>query len=434
MLGFPRLLPALVLIASACVGCASDAEPEAARAAAESEEAIVASAVVIVDARTAAIADVSEGRVVLPPGVAAPYRSLAPGSVIVGARGAVKSANPDGFLRKVVAISDENGALVITTAPATLTDALVRGAVKASSTAGTNIDNHGMEGSSLRPLADDAPSQLEGILLDFSDKPLFDGVDVIETDAGKATFTEFDPPRAGHVLVATRRRRRRPNQRRPGEPLRREGGRQPRHDGEGARDRHRGRCRRRHDARRAPREETRRRTNALFVATHRASHVCGGRRAGEPLGEVRRRVEVLSCVRRTARRRRGGRSTFARAPRRRVRRRRVARAHRIRLRDRAELHDARARRDRSALRDRRPRRALRLRRLRDQPYGRAVRGLRRHEVGRRSPLPRQRRGLGDDAQEGRDLGDPRHRRGPLARRVGGTPALIEGTLGGPKPF
>jgi hypothetical protein len=118
--------------------------------------------------------------------VADRYRTLAAGSIFVGARGASTSKNPDGFLRRVVSVSEEGGALVITTTRASLTDAIVNGAVRTSSN-GPPIDGYGTGSQSLRPLT---RQELSGIAIDFADKPLYEGVDEIEIDGKKARFVE----------------------------------------------------------------------------------------------------------------------------------------------------------------------------------------------------------------------------------------------------
>jgi hypothetical protein len=166
------------------LGCAASGDGE--EEIGEVEGAQVAAAVVVADSKATAVAEVLEDRVRLPLAVADRYRSLAPGAIFVGARGAAKSKNPDGFLRRVVAVSSEGDALVVTTVPATLTDAIVRGAVRTSS-GGNSLDDHGTESTSLRPLS---RNELRGIEIDFAGKPLFENVDEVDVAGGKARFTE----------------------------------------------------------------------------------------------------------------------------------------------------------------------------------------------------------------------------------------------------
>lgn len=156
---------------------------------AESEGAQIATGVVVADARTIAVAEVLPDRVKVPLAVAERYRTMSAGTVFVGARGDTKGKNPDGFLRRVVRVAEEDGALVVTTTPATLTDAIVRGAVRTSSGSGGEraFDSHGTSEQSIRPLTRE---QLQGIAIDFADKPLFDGVDEIDVPGGRARFVE----------------------------------------------------------------------------------------------------------------------------------------------------------------------------------------------------------------------------------------------------
>jgi len=154
---------------------------------AASEGAQVASAVVVASPAAIAVAEVSPDQVRIPGAAADRYRALAPGTVFVGARGATTGKNPDGFLRRVVSVTSDGGGVVVTTKPALLTDAIVRGAVRASSAGGSGIDDHDLGESSLRPLGRET---MKGIAIDFSDKPLFDGVDEVDVAGGKARFVE----------------------------------------------------------------------------------------------------------------------------------------------------------------------------------------------------------------------------------------------------
>ena len=175
------LIAAALLAAGCATGSADESDPR------ESESAQVAASVVVADSKAVAAADVAADRVTLPSIVADRYRVLQPGAIFVGARAGTKTKNPDGFLRRVVSVADEGGALVVHTTNATLTDAIVRGAVRASS--GSN----GIDGeltaapSTVRP---QSREELTAIAIDFSDKPLFEGTDEIDVAGGKAKFTE----------------------------------------------------------------------------------------------------------------------------------------------------------------------------------------------------------------------------------------------------
>ncbi|CAN5925216.1 hypothetical protein BH11MYX4_BH11MYX4_64250 [soil metagenome] len=149
-------------------------------------EALVASSVVVADSRATIAAEVLGDRVVLPLAVADRYRALSAGAIFVGARGAATGKNPDGFLRRVVAVSEDAGSLIVTTTRASLTDAIVQGAVRTSS-AGPTIDGDGLGAQSLTTLT---RKELSGIAIDFADKPIFDGVDEVEFDGKKARFAE----------------------------------------------------------------------------------------------------------------------------------------------------------------------------------------------------------------------------------------------------
>lgn len=177
-----------LIVGSGCATGSSDGEEEAT----ESEAAQVAASVVVADAKATAAAEVAPDRVTLPLFVADRYRTLSSGAIFVGARGAAKSKtgtphNPDGFLRRVVSASEENGAFVVRTTNATLTDAIIRGAVKASS-GGNAIDGDVHAASvTVRP---QSREELTAISVDFADRPLFEGVDEIDVAGGRAKFTE----------------------------------------------------------------------------------------------------------------------------------------------------------------------------------------------------------------------------------------------------
>lgn len=174
---------ALVAFVALAAGCANGPDDTATEGTAD---ALVASSVVVADPSATQAAEVLEDRVRLPLAVAERYRSLAAGSIFVGARGAATSNNPHGFLRRVVSVSVETDALVLTTTRASLTDAIVHGAVRTSS-GGSPIDHDTSSTQSLNPLT---RKELSGIAIDFADKPLFDGVDEIEIDGKKTRFVE----------------------------------------------------------------------------------------------------------------------------------------------------------------------------------------------------------------------------------------------------
>ncbi len=161
-------------------GCAHGVSDEGAEG---ESEALVAPSVVVADSSATSAAEVLEDRVRLPLAVAAPYRSLAAGSIFVGARGTVTGKNRDGFLRRVVSVSEDGGDLVITTKPAALTDAIVHGALHPSSGGA----DHGTGTLSVTPLGRNA---LSGIEIDLTDRPLFEGVDEIAIGGKKARFVE----------------------------------------------------------------------------------------------------------------------------------------------------------------------------------------------------------------------------------------------------
>lgn len=164
-------------IAATLAGCAAKDGDEIVTGETTEAEVHVAEQVVVADPRAIAIADVASDRVTLPLSAGERYRDLAPGTILVGARGAADGKNPDGFLRRVSGVRVEGDAIVIATTPATLTDAIVDGSVKASS-GGSRVDDHLTS------------SSLKGIEIDFADEPLFDNVDVVEAGGKTASFTE----------------------------------------------------------------------------------------------------------------------------------------------------------------------------------------------------------------------------------------------------
>lgn len=156
----------LLLIAAVSAGaCAAPAEPTADEETGEADVQI-ASHVFVANPKETAGAAVEQGKLRFPLADAARLRALEPGTVLVGARGATSGKNPDGFLRRVASIDVDGDSLIITTTPATITDAVLRGAMRTSSGART-IDT-------------DLSSNKVGVLdIDVSGQSLFDNEDVV---------------------------------------------------------------------------------------------------------------------------------------------------------------------------------------------------------------------------------------------------------------
>lgn len=172
-----RLLASVAVVAIAA-GCGVLPEEEPATGDETSEaEVHMADGVVVADPNATLAAEVTADRVVIPASAGERYRTMAPGTVFVGARGPSSSKNPDGFLRRVSAVSVEGDRLVIATAPAALTDAILGGSLK-TSTGGSKVDDHLTTGS------------FKGIEIDFADKTLFDNVDDIAVGGKQASFHE----------------------------------------------------------------------------------------------------------------------------------------------------------------------------------------------------------------------------------------------------
>jgi hypothetical protein len=166
---------AVVAIAAGC-GVLPEEEPATGDETSEAE-VHVADGVVVADPNVTGAAEVSGDRVVIPASAGERYRTMAAGTVFVGARGPSTSKNPDGFLRRVSAVNVEGNRLVIMTSPAALTDAIVAGSMKAS-TGGGKLDDHLTTGS------------FKGIQIDFADEALFDNVDDITAGDKQASFHE----------------------------------------------------------------------------------------------------------------------------------------------------------------------------------------------------------------------------------------------------
>ena len=172
---------ALIALIAVATGCAAGSTADATMG---ESEALISSSVVVADSRATQAAEVTSDRVVLPLAVADRYRTLGAGAIFVGARGAASGNNPDGFLRRVVSVSEEAGSLVVITTRASLTDAIVQGAVRASS---SGPSGDGIDTEALTTLG---RKELSGIAIDFADQPIFEGVDDVEIDGKKAHFAE----------------------------------------------------------------------------------------------------------------------------------------------------------------------------------------------------------------------------------------------------
>lgn len=176
------LVGALASITACAQGVDDGDEP------ASASEAQIASSVVVADEHTIASAIVEDGRIRIPADDGARYLALEPGTIFVGARGPTGSKNVDGFLRRVVSVSQADGEVVVATSAATMTDAIVRGAFRASNGGQSFDSDPGTSTDGVKPLA--TRRELSTIQLDFADRPLFDATDLVETPDGTARFTE----------------------------------------------------------------------------------------------------------------------------------------------------------------------------------------------------------------------------------------------------
>lgn len=170
----------LLLLAAAgtlAAGCAESATTDIEEGTSEAHVQ-VASAVVVAAPETTASAEVLPDSIRLSGPLSANDAKVGAGTIFVGARGASTSKNPDGFLRRVTSVRKDGDSVVLSTESATLTDAILSGAVRASSS-GNAIDPDAL--GSRRDLAID---------IDFSKKTLFENVDEIVTDEGTTQFTE----------------------------------------------------------------------------------------------------------------------------------------------------------------------------------------------------------------------------------------------------
>jgi hypothetical protein len=179
----------LALLAALATGCANGVSDDSIVTSTPGDEsdALVSDRVVVADSTTTAAAEVLADRIVLPLAVADRYRSLPVASIFAGARGSATGKNPEGFLRKVTSVTAANDTLVIMTTPASLTDAILSGAVRATS--GSLLVEDDGSGTQALTSADDHQS-LNDIAIDFADKPLFDGTDDVTVGAKNAHFVE----------------------------------------------------------------------------------------------------------------------------------------------------------------------------------------------------------------------------------------------------
>ena len=107
-----RRLPAATLFAAVAVlaaGCAHEAAATEDEATSEAHVEL-APAVVIASLEATRTAETLPESIRVPLADAAPYASLPPGTIFVGARGAADSKNPDGFLRRVVSVRTDGRA------------------------------------------------------------------------------------------------------------------------------------------------------------------------------------------------------------------------------------------------------------------------------------------------------------------------------------
>lgn len=222
---------------AAFVGCRpSDDDVESSETAEANVE--LSPTVVVADKPTSNATEVLPDSLRIPAGVAQRYANLAPGTIFVGDRAAGaedpapttapandtkdggkedgggagtakdggaaevgdggapeantgSSKNPDGFLRRIEAIRTEDGVIVMTTTPAKLTDAVLNGAIRASTGGGVSID-----GESHASAGKEFP-----INLDIGSSTLFENVDVVDVDGKKTSFDESIEIETGRLSV-----------------------------------------------------------------------------------------------------------------------------------------------------------------------------------------------------------------------------------------
>lgn len=175
----PSLRAALALgVLAAAAGCSAEARDDVVTSDETSESEVrVAELVVVADPGAILAAEVSPDAVRLPASAGEHYRTLAPGTIFVGARGGAGTKNPDGFLRRVAGVTTDGSTIVVATRPATLTDAIVDGAITTSS-GGGKVDDHLTAGT------------VDAIELDLRGETLFENVDAVEADGKRARFAE----------------------------------------------------------------------------------------------------------------------------------------------------------------------------------------------------------------------------------------------------
>jgi hypothetical protein len=169
----------------------ADDDEEQATSEAEVE---VAPALVVADSQTTTAAEVLPDSIRIPFAVGVRYAALSRGTIFVGARGGNNGKNPDGFLRRVESARVDGGVVILMTGPATLTDAILNGSIKASS-AGGSIDGNG-NGNELR-----AGKDVGTIDVDFGNQVAFHNIDEIATAAGTTKFTETIKLETAHLFA-----------------------------------------------------------------------------------------------------------------------------------------------------------------------------------------------------------------------------------------
>ncbi len=185
------------LVVGLLSGCAEHQDNVATDDATSEAEVEVAPVLVIADAQAANAAVVSADRIELPAALSVRYPAMPKGTIFVGPRASVAAANsknPDGFLRRVESSRVEGGTVVIMTTNATLTDAIVNGSIKASSSGGNSAIDNGGELRSGRDVG--------AINVDLKDQAAFDNVDEIDNgDGTKTTFTESLVLQSAHLTA-----------------------------------------------------------------------------------------------------------------------------------------------------------------------------------------------------------------------------------------
>jgi hypothetical protein len=152
------------------VACSSGADPAPA---AFNNDVTVADAVVVADDGFAADARVSADHVDIgTAGHEAGLANLHPGSILVSRRSFTHpDLNPYGFIRRVVSVTTNGGDTVVTTTPATLADAIVKGSFDAVPTPEPDTV---LTMQSIHPLGEPAGAAPEGKLFSLPDVTILD--------------------------------------------------------------------------------------------------------------------------------------------------------------------------------------------------------------------------------------------------------------------